>query len=202
VKHPIVGTPSYLRPIVFDFFADLLEAGLGVRVVLGNHDGGLVRHLPKEVVVHDARGMVIDDVGVFHGHRWPSEEVLACRRLVVGHLHPGYRFAPTSEHPDGKRPCWLRWERTLPTNPAREKRAHPATSAGELVVLPPFNPLAGVESLNRERPARGRSFLYRRFLSGGVVRAYLLDGTDLGVLSTGPAWRDGPSGARRASTPP
>jgi uncharacterized protein len=183
VKHPIVGTPPMLRPVVFEFFAGLLREGLRVEVVLGNHDAGLVRHLPREVVVHPPSGVVRDGIGIFHGHRWPSDQVLSRRRWVTGHLHPGFRFAPTAEHPDGKRPCWIR-EELRAWVPGRKASPRVRPGIRELIVLPPFNPLAGVEALNRERPARGRSFLYRRFLSQGVARAYLLDGTDLGVVPT------------------
>jgi metallophosphoesterase superfamily enzyme len=184
VKHPIVGTPAPLRPVVFRFFSRLLSEGVAVEVVLGNHDVGLVRHLPSEVVVHPASGMVRDGVGIFHGHCWPSNPVLRSPRLVTGHLHPGFRLAPTSDDPLGKRPCWVRVTIDPAPLPARRTRRHIDPRAHELVVLPPFNPLAGIESLNRQRPARGRSFLYGRFLSRGVARAYLLDGTDVGVIAT------------------
>jgi metallophosphoesterase superfamily enzyme len=195
VKHPIVGTPLSLRPVLFDFFARLLREGLRVEVVLGNHDPGLARHLPREVEVYPATGVVRDGVGIFHGHRWPSDEVLASRRWVTGHLHPGYRFAPTAEHPDGKRACWIRAKFRTPLT-AKEVGRRRRPGVRELVVLPPFNPLAGLEALNRERPARGRTFLYRRFLARGIVRAYLLDGTDLGVLPIPGTEVDRPRGAR------
>ncbi|MGP8075476.1 MAG: metallophosphoesterase, partial [Thermoplasmata archaeon] len=52
-KHPIVGTPPALRPVVFDFFAELLREGLTVVLVLGNHDVGIVRDLPREVLVKE-----------------------------------------------------------------------------------------------------------------------------------------------------
>ncbi|HLM70502.1 MAG TPA: metallophosphoesterase [Thermoplasmata archaeon] len=189
-KHPIVGTPPALRPVVFDFFAELLREGFTVELVLGNHDVGIVRCLPREVVVHPAAGIVKRGVGIFHGHRWPSNQVLRAPRLVAGHLHPGYRLAPTADDPEGKRRCWLRVER-VPTVPkSSRRRRHIEPRAREMVILPAFNPIAGTEALNRGRPARGRSFLYQRFLSGAVARAYLLDGTDLGVLTP-------PQGARR-----
>jgi metallophosphoesterase superfamily enzyme len=186
VKHPIVGTPPGLRSVIFDFFSLLLANGIGAEVVLGNHDVGLVRHLPREVVVHPATGVVLHQVGIFHGHCWPSNRVLRAPRLIVGHLHPGFRLAPSPDDPLGKRRCWVRLELTPPTRPSRRRRRHIAPRANELIVLPAFNPLAGVEALNRERPARGRSFLYGRFLSRGTARAYLLDGTDLGVLNLPP----------------
>jgi metallophosphoesterase superfamily enzyme len=178
VKHPIVGTPKALRPVVFDFFAHLLSEGVAAEVVLGNHDVGLVPHLPKEVLVHPARGMVRDGVGVFHGHRWPSDEVLASDRLVAGHLHPGYRFAPSGASPSGKLACWVRAEFPSAAPNARPRKF----AARELVVLPAFHPLAGREALNRQKPRRSRSFLFRRFLGEGAARAYLLDGTDVGPI--------------------
>ncbi|MGP8072727.1 MAG: metallophosphoesterase [Thermoplasmata archaeon] len=186
VKHPIVGTPPPLRPVVFEFFRAILAAGYEVEVVLGNHDVGLERHLPREVAVRPATGAVYDRVGVFHGHAWPSSQVLRAPQLVAGHLHPGYRLAPSPDDPTGKRRCWVRLE--LPPPPARRsrRRRRHEIRARELVVLPAFNPLAGTEALNRQRPARGRSFLYGRFLSRGSARAYLLDGTDLGLLSLPP----------------
>ena len=200
VKHPIVGTPPALRPFVFDFFGRLLEEGLDPAVVPGNHDVGLVRHLPREVTLHPASGVVLDGVGVFHGHRWPSNSVLRSKAIVAGHLHPGFRLAPTTDDPDGKRRCWVRAELPPPPAPNRRRRRHAVLQAREVVVLPAFNPLAGAEALNRERPKRGRSFLYRRFIGTGTARAYLLDGTDLGLLPTNlPAGRG--RGADRRSPP-
>ncbi len=183
-KHPIVGTPPPLRRVVFDFFASLLSQGVPVDLVPGNHDVGIVRYLPREVTVHPASGVVWGGVGIFHGHRWPSNPVLRAPRLVAGHLHPGFRLAPTAEDPVGKRRCWVRTPLEPRPAPDRRRRRHIEPRAREIVVLPAFNPVAGTEALNRERPARGRSFLYRRFLSRGSPRAYLLDGTDLGPLPT------------------
>jgi len=181
-KHPIVGTPPPLRPVVFGFFARLLEEGVPVDLVLGNHDVGIVPYLPREVGVHPAGGILRDGVGIFHGHRWPSNPLLRARHLVAGHLHPGYRLAPTADDPEGKRRCWVRVELIPAPRGPRRRRRHAELAARELVVLPAFHPLAGIEALNRNRPGRGRSFLYQRFLSRGTPRAYLLDGTDVGLL--------------------
>jgi len=181
VKHPIVGAPPWLRPVLFDVFATVLAEGVVPHVVLGNHDVGLARYLPREVVVRPASGIVVHGVGIFHGHRWPSRAVLAAPTLVAGHLHPGYRFAPTADAPDGKQKVWLRAD--LRERDGVRDRDGRRVPARELVVLPAFHPLAGTEALNRARPERGRTFLYGRLLAHGAVRAYLLDGTDLGALA-------------------
>ena len=186
-KHPIVGTPRSLRPVIFEFFGRLLHEGLSVELVLGNHDVGIVPCLPREVGVHPATGVVREGVGVFHGHRWPSPAVLRASKLVAGHLHPGYRLAPTLSDPEGKRRCWVRVEiHSVGSRGGRRANRAKEVRAREIVILPAFNPIAGTEALNRESPARGRSFLYRRFLSRGIARAYLLDGTDLGRLPITP----------------
>ena len=178
-KHPIVGVPPALRTVLFDFSSDILARGLSLEVIVGNHDVGLARYLPREVTVHAATGLVRYGVGIFHGHRWPSARVLQCESLVVGHLHPGVRFAPTTSDPMGKRRCWLRIEFPSPKVPRRGRRR---IRAKEMVVIPAFNPVAGTEALNRDRPGRGKTFLYRRFLVHGNCRAYLLDSTDVGSI--------------------
>ena len=185
VKHPIVGTPRPLRPVVFDFFSELLRAGVAVDVVLGNHDVGLEPALPKEVRVHPSGGLVRAGIGIFHGHRWPSARLLAQPRLVAGHLHPGFRFAPSADDAGAKRRCWVR-TRFPPRPPKVGRRRRRRFAATELVVLPAFHPLAGTEALNRSRPSRGRSFLFARFLAVGESRLYLMDGTDLGPLTVPP----------------
>ncbi len=180
VKHPIVGTPASLRPGIRRFFATLLGEGLRVEIVPGNHDVGLGRCLPPEVTLHPPSGVLHRGVGIFHGHRWPSDPIASAPRVVVGHLHPGVRLAPTADDPTGKRRCWIRSDGGAP--PVRHGSPRAAAGRQEVIVLPAFNPIAGVESLNRERPRRGRSFLVRRFLSSAPARGFLLDGTDLGIL--------------------
>jgi uncharacterized protein len=181
LKQPIVGMTPPLKREVFDFCATLLSAGLTVDVVPGNHDVGLVRALPREVRLHPPGGLRVGNVGIFHGHAWPSNRVLRSSTLVAGHLHPGYRLAPSSEGPGGKSRCWLRVEFPPPVRD-RRRRKHGPILARELIVLPALNPLTGTESLNRSAPARYRTFLWKRFVLRGSTRAYLLDGTDLGPL--------------------
>ncbi len=50
-------------------------------IISGNHDGGI-----KEKV----NEMVIKNVGIIHGHRWPSEKILKCSTIICSHIHPFY----------------------------------------------------------------------------------------------------------------
>lgn len=193
VKDPIVGLPRHVRDELLEFFGLLREGGLECELVLGNHDAGIARALPPEVVVHAPTGVLREGVGYFHGHSWPSSVLLrGARTLVVGHLHPGFRLAPSERGArTGKERCWVRTRLPeLSAGAKRRRRRHPLPRAREIVVLPAYNPLCASEALNREEPRRGHRFLVRRFLCRGSSRAYLLDGTDLGELT----W-ESPSGS-------
>ena len=187
VKHHIRGVPRPVRLEVEEFFGRLEEAAIEMEVVLGNHDAGLPRAFPPEVTVHGAKGLLRRGNGYFHGHTWPSRRLLlGAQCLVMGHLHPGYRFAlPRDLEGSGKERIWVRT--TFPPSPAGGRKVrHPVPRARTALVLPAFNPLCANESLNRSEPSRGRKFLVRRFLLRGESRAYLLDGTDLGEIPWGP----------------
>ncbi|MCL4324192.1 MAG: metallophosphoesterase [Candidatus Thermoplasmatota archaeon] len=176
VKEPILGAPWNVRREVWRFFETLLAEGYRVEVTKGNHDIGLERMVPEGVVFHPARGFLRDGIGYFHGHAWPSPEVLeGARMFVTGHLHPGIRLA------EGRQRCWIRVE--LP----RESSLSPgAPHLREILVVPAFNDLCSGESLNVERPRQSHRFLADRFLRQGSARAYLLDGSDLGRLELNP----------------
>jgi metallophosphoesterase superfamily enzyme len=61
-------------------------------VVLGNHDGNLEPLLPSAVKLVDSTGIALFDAGFFHGNAWPAPEILQCRSLVIGHVHPTVAF--------------------------------------------------------------------------------------------------------------
>ncbi|MDD4254271.1 MAG: metallophosphoesterase [Methanofollis sp.] len=69
-------------PALLDSFRDLTE----VKVLPGNHDGGIARFL-KDGELLPAAGARIDGAGYLHGHTHPDPD-LAGGLLVIGHLHP------------------------------------------------------------------------------------------------------------------
>ncbi|MEM3040729.1 MAG: metallophosphoesterase, partial [Nitrososphaerota archaeon] len=75
-----------------DFFAEACKLVPKVQVIPGNHDGNLEALLPKDVDILPQRGVIIGEMGLFHGHTWPDLSMLSCRTLVVGHVHPVVTF--------------------------------------------------------------------------------------------------------------
>lgn len=60
-------------------------------IVPGNHDGNISRLVPKDVeniTAISAKGMLLEDTLLVHGHSMPSEIRASIKRIVMGHVHP------------------------------------------------------------------------------------------------------------------
>jgi len=131
-----------------------------IRVVKGNHDGGIDAVIRTE----SSRGIRINDLGVFHGHAMPDDEVLEAGTLVFGHAHPAIYI---EDKVGGiKERVWLEGEAELDG----EKK--------KIIVLPAFNDVCASTSLNLDRPV-GVFFKYWDFRK---AEAILLDGMLLGEV--------------------
>src|SRR5665647_1760837 len=107
VKYTVVNAEYGEWHDIPDFFNKLLNCVGDIAIVRGNHDANLEPLLPESVKLLPATGAIIGDVGVFHGHKWPSPTLLKCKTLVMGHLHPVVVF----RDPAGfriTRQVWLR----------------------------------------------------------------------------------------------
>ena len=171
--------PRYLRAL----------QDVEVHIVIGNHDSLLTNLLPPDVMVHDARGVVMEGVGFFHGHTYPSPEVASAEVMVLGHQHPSLAFRDDL----GTRmvePCWVR----APPHPAPFLKRYGFPPAGEVIVMPAFSEYGQGSPVNE-----GEEFL-GPFLKGGFAdmdnaEIYLLDGVHLGKLSDLRALAGRPPGA-------
>lgn len=189
-----------------EFFKQLQPYVSKISIVRGNHDANLEPLLPENVTMLPATGAVIGDVGVFHGHKWPSPELLGCKTLVMGHLHPVVAF----RDPTGlkmNRQVWMRADIDsealakvlLRKANIKIKETVDATlkehfniklKTSELYIMPSFNDFLGGRPINETRPKKE---LGAEALIGPVLRSeavdvddselYLLDGTYLGTLN-------------------
>ncbi len=207
VKHTIATAGWEEWRDVPDFFENLGELVEDIRVIPGNHDGNLEPLLPESVKLLPLNGVVLwRDLGLFHGHTWPAPELLGCRSLIMGHVHPTVAF----RDPLGFRVTRQVWVKA-PCNGRRlarfvlknlnvkvdkepgetlKDRFNVKLRTSELFVMPAFNEFLGGQPMNRKRPRGGSG--YRMFISP-VLRSrsvetqaaelYLLDGTFLGSIS-------------------
>jgi putative SbcD/Mre11-related phosphoesterase len=206
VKYTVVSSELGEWHDIPEFFAKLQGYVGDIAIVRGNHDANLEPLLPENVQLLPATGEVIGDVGVFHGHKWPSPALLKSKTLVMGHLHPVVVF----RDPAGfkiTRQVWMRAncnseaiakillqkhnvkiEGTVAET--LKKHYNIRLKAREIFIMPSFNDFLGGRPVNETRP---RKEIGTEALIGPVLRSeavdvdnselYLLDGTYLGTLN-------------------
>ena len=206
VKYTVVSHEFGEWQDIPDFFKKLDVCIKNISIVRGNHDANLEPLLPENVEFLPATGVTVGDVGVFHGHKWPSPGLLGCKTLVMGHLHPVVVF----RDPTGckiTRQVWMKAKCEtdalskilLQKNGVKIERSVAATLKGhynlkarvkEIFIMPSFNDFLGGRPVNETRP---RKEIGSEALIGPVLRSeavdvdnaelYLLDGTFLGTLN-------------------
>ncbi len=207
VKHTVAKIETEEWRDVPRFFEEICEVVPQVQIVPGNHDGDIEALLPEEVTILPPRGIIIGEVGLFHGHAWPILEMLNCKTLVIGHVHPVITF----KDPIGfritrqvwvKAPCNTRIlaKSMLKAHNLKVKREEKiedllkklniSLNARNLIIMPSFNDFLGGQSINSYslmRQQKFKDFIGPILRSGSIdfekAEIYLLDGTFLGYLS-------------------
>jgi hypothetical protein len=176
VKDSVPGSTKQEYAEIPDFFENLFERFDTIDVVRGNHDTMIEEFLPPRVRIRPASGIKINDTGFVHGHTWPSEDVMDCETLVLGHNHPAVMFR------DGvgrqmTEPCWFRGDFL-----DKEDDRYPKLPK-RFIVIPAFNRMLGGSPVNVTGEDLLGPILNSELLDLDEAHMYLLDGIDLGKRS-------------------
>ena len=162
VKHTILTDSYYNWEIIPEFMEALLKR-VEITVIPGNHDGDLKALLPRDVNIVDVHGILVgpenEQIGLLHGHSWPSADVLEAKMIVIGHNHPTIQRYRDASVPEIGRPSRRRFAGTVPVvlkseldkNCARKAMGIlevPDDTRCVLVTLPSFNTLLSGISVN------------------------------------------------------
>jgi putative SbcD/Mre11-related phosphoesterase len=206
VKYTVVATEPGEWHDIPDFFVDLKNYVRDIAVVRGNHDANLEPLLPEKIRLLPAGGTIVGDVGLFHGHKWPSPMLLKCKTLIMGHLHPIVVFRDSAGFKI-TRQVWVKarcdttqLSKTLlqkqrikvegTPEETVKKRYNFKPRTVQIFIMPSFNDFLGGRPINETKPRKtGRAST----MVGPVLRSeavdldnseiYLLDGTYLGTLN-------------------
>lgn len=179
IKHKVPGI-SYREmkeiPKLFEHLADKIV----IRITKGNHDTYLKDLLPKKVKIYPSSGFKIGKYGFFHGHAWPSKQLMKCDYLFMAHIHPCIEFRDKLGYRSIEQ-VWIRGN----LNKKLVRKKYKIEKLGKLqtIILPTFNKLLGGIALNRkiEKELIG-PLLVNKFIDIDKAKAYLLDGTFLGNI--------------------
>jgi putative SbcD/Mre11-related phosphoesterase len=205
VKYTVVKTELGEWHDIPDFFTELKEYVSDISIIRGNHDANLEPLLPENVHLLPATGTTIGDVGLFHGHKWPSPTLLKCKTLMMAHVHPVVVF----RDPSGfkiTRQIWVKAKcnvnqlsKTLLQKHGIKIEGSPEATVkkhytfksriNDVFIIPSFNDFLGGRAINETRPGEeGQQQMIGPMLRSGIIdmdnaEVYLLDGTFLGTLS-------------------
>lgn len=200
VKHTVARAQMTEWQDIPEFFNGIKDLVDHVTIIRGNHDGNLEPLLPESVDLAPATGKMISDVGFFHGHKWPSPQMLESRTLVMGHAHPvialrdpaGFRIV---------RQVWVKvacdknmlskalervYRREFDWGKSDELTFKRNGRTAELFIMPSFNDFLGGKPLNETARDRKGTAVGPVLRSDAVnmedAETFLLDGTFLGSL--------------------
>jgi putative SbcD/Mre11-related phosphoesterase len=206
VKHAIAKVEMEEWRDIPDFFEALEKTVSDIQVIPGNHDGNLEPLLPENIKILRSTGAVFGNIGLFHGHAWPTPELLGCRSLITGHVHPMVAF----RDPMGfriTRQVWVkakcdgeRLAKSLLERLGIKGDANPSLvlfdqfnvklRVSQIFIMPSFNQFLGGQPINEKKfgkNAKSRDFIGPVLRSGSInltdAEIYLLDGTFLGTVS-------------------
>lgn len=161
-------------PKLLEFLVERVK----VILVKGNHDDQIEKVLPERVRLVGSRGLKIKKYGFFHGHAWPSQKLIQCDHLFMGHIQPSIEFKDKFGH----RIIEQVWVKAV-LNKEIIKKIYKINKTGDLnlIILPSFNKLSGSLILNKGKDLHG-PFLENKALDIASSNAFLLDGTELGII--------------------
>jgi putative SbcD/Mre11-related phosphoesterase len=187
-----------------EFFEDVQKTVSDLQVIVGNHDGNIEPLLPEKVKIVPATGISFGDVGLFHGHAWPAPELLECKSLITGHVHPtvairdpmGLRmtkqvFVKATCNGEQLTKALLNFLGTKTgTNVSGtlKKQYKLKLKVAQLFIVPAFNQFLGGRPINETKKRKKSDTYIGPILRSGCVNIddaeiYLLDGTFLGTIN-------------------
>ncbi|KXA94827.1 hypothetical protein AKJ65_03285 [candidate division MSBL1 archaeon SCGC-AAA259E19] len=183
IKHNVPAGILNLSEILSNFFLEMKEL-IDVEIVLGNHDKDIEPFIPEDICLHGGEGTNLgENIGLFHGHSWPSPDTLRNELVVMAHEHPYI------EEREGKgkrttRPVWIKTRLNKNNLPERLSGALEDRNP-EFVIIPAFNELATKGTVNRKIPeewTKHHPFFRNHAIELDRAEIYSLTGNLLGEL--------------------
>jgi putative SbcD/Mre11-related phosphoesterase len=180
IKHEVPGISKKEEREIPQFFYNLMEK-VEVSCCRGNHDTYLEQILPDDVKIFPSEGVRMGRYGFFHGHAWPSKELMGCDFLITGHIHPVVEFVDKLGYRAVEQ-VWIRG--VLDAKTVKKKFGLEKVGRLDTIIMPAFNRLLGGLAMNYmvDKELMG-PLLTKRFFDVNKSDAYMLDGTCLGSIA-------------------
>lgn len=189
LKHKIPCSSTIEWEEMPEAIEKIKQTGTEVILVPGNHDGNIKKILGNAIKYTSSSGLLIEGEKrffLYHGHRWPSMDIVKSDVILMGHLHPMINLR-TDVGSITKKPVWMliEGEREKLVKVFKEKYNVRLKARGRinLIILPAFNPLLTGVSINNIRTEdRLWPLIKTNIFSISLAEIILLGGQNLGRL--------------------
>lgn len=198
VKHTIAKAEPGEWKDIPEFFEALRAKIDDIQIIRGNHDGNLEPLLLQNMGLHPSTGIVINSLGLFHGHTWPAKKLLDSTTLIMGHVHPTVSFRDAQGFQITS-PVWIKIKLNkeksaishlkgrhakTSTTLSTQREQFAKSKAKQLLIMPCFNDFLGGRPINRKGEHRSYIGPVLRSEATSIEKGevYLLDGTYLGTV--------------------
>jgi hypothetical protein len=171
IKHNIPSSTIQERRDVTNFL-ETIQSYAKTRIIPGNHDGNIKKITPTGITISPSDGFIFENIGFVHGHRWPSQEVMQCEQIIMGHTHPTVTLTDRLGYKTHE-PCWLK------TQTLKDKIKEKYSDYNEdiqILAIPAFNSLCGGIATNKD----GVTGPVGKIMNIDNAKVYLLDGSAIG----------------------
>lgn len=180
IKHSVPGTSWQETQELPEFFRGLLREIGRIEITIGNHDTSLEKLLPEDIKLHEADGFNYAGVGLAHGHKWPSSEVVENDVLVLAHNHPTITLVDELGVSHNY-PCWVRGT-TVEEKLIQRYGDRFKGKKTEVILIPSFLEFGSGTVVNEKDRGLLGPFLKNGLLDLMRSSVFLLDGTNLGFI--------------------
>lgn len=142
-----------------------------VKIIPGNHDGGLKSYFETSDEI------IIENIGIIHSHKWPSKEMMErIDTIIVAHSHPAVIFQDQFGYKTKKK-VWIKGK----LNSKELKTRYPNINKEiSVIMLPAFNPMIIGSPINEKGKFLG-PLLKDSIMKMDEIEVFLLDGTQIKI---------------------
>ncbi len=178
LKNSILRLDYTEAHMIKNFLGQLNDNGLRVHLAIGNHDAytgdfsGLLESISDEII--------IGDIALMHGHRWPSEKAMSKDTIITAHNHFAIRIYDSNNAFYNSK-VWL----VAKANKKELAMRYENGRVTKLIVMPAFNDLimgGGLDAGHSTREDINPLFRNNIF-DFGTAEIYGLDGAFVGQAS-------------------
>lgn len=179
IKHKVPGS-TIREDKEIPRFLEKIGSELKTIVVKGNHDDRIEEILPSNIRIYSSREFKMKKYGFFHGHAWPSKNLMKCDYLFMGHIHPAIEFRDEFGYRNSEK-VWIKGK--IDKEKVKKHFKIKNTGTLNLIVIPTFNNILGGKAVNRvSKEEQISPLIVNGFFDLDSAKIYLLDGTYLGFL--------------------